>query len=175
MVKNGVSVQTRLAKGLPLIQGDRVQLQQVILNLIVNAVDAMSGVSEGARELFVGTADDAQNGVLIEVRDSGPGLPPESLDRVFDAYFRPAAGRAQTDLLVCHGNVIRYLVTRALGVDTAAWLEMSVGHASITHIRVEADGRYKVISIGDVGHLPPALRSGASGDPKRSLAIPALP
>ena len=97
------------------------------------------------------------------------------LDRVFDAYFRPAAGRAQTDLLVCHGNVIRYLVTRALGVDTAAWLEMSVGHASITHIRVEADGRYKVISIGDVGHLPPALRSGATGDPKRSLAIPALP
>ena len=97
------------------------------------------------------------------------------LDRVFATYFHPAAGDAQTDLIVCHGNVIRYLVTRALGVDTSAWLEMSVGNASITHIRVEADGRYKVISVGDVGHLPPALRSGATGDPHRSLAIPALP
>lgn len=97
------------------------------------------------------------------------------LDRVFATYFRPGAGSGQADLIVCHGNVIRYLVTRALGVDTAAWLEMSVGHASITHIRVEADGRYKVISIGDVGHIPPALRTGATGDPKRSLAIPALP
>ena len=97
------------------------------------------------------------------------------LDRVFAKYFRPAADREQTDLIVCHGNVIRYLVTRALGVDTSAWLEMSVGHASITRIRVEADGRYKVISVGDVGHLPPALRTGATGDPRRSLEIPALP
>jgi serine/threonine-protein phosphatase PGAM5 len=97
------------------------------------------------------------------------------LDRVFATYFRPAAGREHSDLIVCHGNVIRYLVTRALGVDTDAWLEMSVGHASITRIRVEADGRYKVISVGDVGHIPPALRTGATGDPQRSLAIPALP
>lgn len=97
------------------------------------------------------------------------------LDRVFATYFRPADGREQTDLIVCHGNVIRYLVTRALGVDTTAWLEMSVGHASITRIRVESDGRFKVISVGDVGHLPPALRSGATGDPQRSLAIPVLP
>ena len=99
------------------------------------------------------------------------------LDRVFATYFRPASGQGQeqADLLICHGNVIRYLVTRALGVDTTAWLEMSVGHASITHIRVEADGRFKVISVGDVGHLPPRLRTGATGDPPRSLAIPALP
>ena len=97
------------------------------------------------------------------------------LDRVFATYFHPATGRGETDLIVCHGNVIRYLVTRALGVDTMAWLEMSVGHASITHIHIEADGRYKVISVGDVGHIPPALRTGATGDPQRSLAIPALP
>lgn len=97
------------------------------------------------------------------------------LDRVFATYFHPAAGHQQADLLVCHGNVIRYLVTRALGVDTATWLEMSVGHASLTRIRVEADGRFKVISIGDVGHLPTTLRTGATGDPQRSLAVPALP
>lgn len=97
------------------------------------------------------------------------------LDRVFDTYFKPAAGGERTELFVCHGNVIRYLVTRALGVDTTAWLEMSVGHASITTIRVEADGRFKVIGVGDVGHIPPNLRTGATGDPERTLAIPALP
>jgi serine/threonine-protein phosphatase PGAM5 len=97
------------------------------------------------------------------------------LDRVFARYFKPVAGHERTDLMVCHGNVIRYLVTRALGVDTSAWLEMSPGHASITRIRVEADGRFKVLSVGDVGHIPPALRTGSTGDPERSLAIPALP
>jgi PAS domain S-box-containing protein len=105
MVKNGVSVQTRLAESLPLIQGDRVQLQQVILNLIVNAVDAMSGVSAGARELFIGTADDAQNGVLIEVRDSGPGLPPESLDRVFDAFYTTKAAGMGMGLSICRSII----------------------------------------------------------------------
>jgi serine/threonine-protein phosphatase PGAM5 len=96
------------------------------------------------------------------------------LDRVFATYFKPASGSARTELFVCHGNVIRYLVTRALGVDSTAWLEMSVGNASITTIRVESDGRFKVIAVGDVGHIPPNLRTGATGDLDRSLAIPAL-
>lgn len=97
------------------------------------------------------------------------------LDRAFARFFKPATGKPQTDLLVCHGNVTRYLVTRALGVDAAAWLEMSVRHASITLIRVEADGRFKVIAVGDAGHIPPNLLSGATGDPaERSLAIPEL-
>ncbi|MEO8461342.1 MAG: histidine phosphatase family protein [Dokdonella sp.] len=97
------------------------------------------------------------------------------LDKIFSEYFRPASGKEQTDLFVCHGNVIRYLVTRALDVDPIAWLGMSVGHASITKIRVEADGHIKVIAVGDVGHLPPNMQTGSSGDDERSLAIPALP
>jgi serine/threonine-protein phosphatase PGAM5 len=97
------------------------------------------------------------------------------LDRVFDRYFKPAMGAEHTDLFVCHGNVIRYLVTRALGVDTKAWLEMSVGNASITEIRIEANGSFKVISVGDVGHLPPSMHTGATGDSEHSLAIPPLP
>lgn len=99
----------------------------------------------------------------------------EKLDRDFERFFKPAMGANQTDLIVCHGNVIRYLTTRALGVDTKAWLEMSVGHASITTIRVDANGKFKVIAVGDVGHIPPNLRTGASGDAERSLAIPVLP
>lgn len=96
----------------------------------------------------------------------------EQLDRLFATYFKPAEGKAQQELMVCHGNVTRYLVTRALGVDTQAWLEMSFGHVSMTTIRIEADGSMKLIAAGDVGHVPPHLRTGATGDPERSLALP---
>ena len=94
------------------------------------------------------------------------------LDRVFATWFKPAAGGDRSDLFVCHGNVIRYLVTRALGVDRQAWLEMSIGHASITKVLVKPDGSMQVIAVGDVGHLPPNLQSGTSADPERELAVP---
>jgi signal transduction histidine kinase len=87
MLKNGVSVETRFVEGLPLIQGDRVQLQQVILNLIVNAVEAMSGVGDGRRELVIGSGKDALGGIIVSVQDSGPGLHPESVDRLFEAFY----------------------------------------------------------------------------------------
>lgn len=99
------------------------------------------------------------------------------LDRIFARYFVPAVGAPHTDLFVCHGNVIRNLVTRALGVDSKAWLEMSLGHASITTIHIKADGTMQVIAAGDVGHIPPNLQSGTSADrddPVQSqLAAPA--
>ena len=72
--RSRVSLQTQLAKEVPLILGDRIQLQQVILNLIINAIEAMSGVGEGPRELQVGSGKDNSQGVLVTVRDSGPGL-----------------------------------------------------------------------------------------------------
>jgi serine/threonine-protein phosphatase PGAM5 len=93
----------------------------------------------------------------------------QQLDRLYAAHFRPAVGAPSTELYVCHGNVIRYLTTRALGVDPAAWLSMSIGHASITRIRIAPDGSMQVIAVGDVGHLPPNLQTGASGDPERNL------
>lgn len=94
------------------------------------------------------------------------------LDALFTARFVSSADADRHELLVAHGGVIRYLVTKALGVDTAVWLEMSVHHASLTVIRVEPDGRFKVIAVGDSGHLPPSLTTGATGDPDRSLEIP---
>lgn len=96
------------------------------------------------------------------------------LDRVYARFFTAANGQDRRDLLVCHGNVIRYLVTRALGVDTGAWLAMSIENASITTIRIDAKGRAHVIAVGDVGHIPPAMRTSAFGDPPRDLAIPEL-
>jgi signal transduction histidine kinase len=105
LVKSSVSLQTQLAAGLPLIQGDRVQLQQVILNLIINAVEAMSGVSEGARELLIGTGEDGSSGVLVTVQDSGPGLNPESFDRLFNAFYTTKAGGMGMGLSICRSIV----------------------------------------------------------------------
>lgn len=105
VVKNSVSVQTQLAEDLPLIQGDRVQLQQVILNLIFNAVQAMSGVGERPRELLIGTREDASNGVLVEVRDSGTGLPLENFDHVFEAFYTTKPGGMGMGLSVCRSIV----------------------------------------------------------------------
>ena len=92
-------------------------------------------------------------------------------DRLFTTLFRPAEGAARTELHVAHSGVIRYLVARALGMDETNWAAMSIGHASITRIRIEADGSIKVIAIGDVGHVPPNLQTGASGDRERSLQV----
>ena len=76
IVRNGVSVQTRLVVGLPYVQVDRIQIQQVVLNLILNAVEAMSLVKKGVRELAVSTEQLKADGVLVAVRDSGPGIDP---------------------------------------------------------------------------------------------------
>jgi serine/threonine-protein phosphatase PGAM5 len=96
----------------------------------------------------------------------------QQFDRLFAEHFTPAPDAPRQELMVCHGNVIRYLITKSLGVDTEAWLEMSLGHVSMTTIRIEADGRMKLIAAGDVGHVPPNLRTGATGDPERALAAP---
>jgi C4-dicarboxylate-specific signal transduction histidine kinase len=104
-VKDGISVRTQLAEGLPLIQGDRVQLQQVILNLILNAVQAMSGVSEKSRELLVSTEQEASGAVLVTVQDSGPGLDPESVARAFDAFYTTKPQGMGIGLAICRSIV----------------------------------------------------------------------
>jgi len=94
------------------------------------------------------------------------------LDQSFQAYFQPATDHERRDLLVCHGNVIRYLVTRAMGVDPHAWLAMSVGHASLTVIRIYPQGGMQVLAVGDVGHIPPNMQSG-TGAENPELIVPA--
>ena len=85
--RHGVVLETHLAADVPLILGDRIQVQQVLLNLLMNAIEALSGVGEGPRELWVSSERGAATEVVIAVRDSGPGLDPQSLDRLFDAFY----------------------------------------------------------------------------------------
>ena len=101
VVKNGISVQSHLVDGLPLIQGDRVQLQQVIMNLIVNAVEALGSISEGSRELVITTGKGEPDGVLVVVRDSGPGLSSAGLDRIFEAFYTTKPGGLGMGLSIC--------------------------------------------------------------------------
>jgi PAS domain S-box-containing protein len=102
--RKGVSLETQLAD-LPLIQADRIQLQQVILNLIINAVQAMSDVTEGSRELWISTGTDASGQVLVAVRDSGPGLNQESLDRLFDAFYTTKTDGMGMGLSICRSII----------------------------------------------------------------------
>jgi signal transduction histidine kinase len=104
-LKNGVSVRTELADGLPLIEGDRVQLQQVVLNLIVNAVQAMGAVPDGVRDLRVTTAQAEPTGVLVAVMDSGPGLAPGTVERIFDPFYSTKPGGLGMGLSICRSIV----------------------------------------------------------------------
>ena len=85
--RNRVELRTHLSSDLPLVCADRVQLQQVILNLIVNAMEAMSGVGNRPRELVVGAGGSDSNEVFVEVRDSGPGLDPANLSCLFESFY----------------------------------------------------------------------------------------
>jgi signal transduction histidine kinase len=101
---NGVLVRTQLAEGLPPVQGDRVQLQQVLLNLIINAIEAMRGVREGERQLFVSTGNESE-GVLVEVQDTGPGLTPATLDHLFGAFYTTKPGGLGLGLSICRSII----------------------------------------------------------------------
>jgi C4-dicarboxylate-specific signal transduction histidine kinase len=100
-VKTGVTVGTQLAGDSPPIQGDRVQLQQVMLNLIVNAIQSMSGVEDGNRELRISTARIEPEGVCVAVQDTGHGLRPESLPRLFEPFYTTKPDGMGMGLSIC--------------------------------------------------------------------------
>ena len=104
-VRTGVSVQTRLADGLPLIHGDRVQLQQVILNLTMNAVEAMSGIAEAPRELLITTRLAESSDVLVSVRDSGSGLAPATLEHLFEPFYTTKPTGLGMGLSICRSII----------------------------------------------------------------------
>ncbi|SIO48674.1 PAS domain S-box-containing protein [Bradyrhizobium erythrophlei] len=104
-MRSGTSVQADLAEGLPLVEGDRVQLQQVILNLAINAIEAMSVTSDRTRELLISTRKAEPSSVLVEVRDSGPGLVPGTLEHLFDAFYTTKPGGLGMGLSICRSII----------------------------------------------------------------------
>jgi C4-dicarboxylate-specific signal transduction histidine kinase len=103
--KNRVTVETYFTEGLSDIRLDRVQLQQVVLNLILNAVEAMSSIAEGARELSITTKQYEAGDVLVAVRDSGPGIDPGCLARVFDAFYTTKSSGVGMGLSICRSII----------------------------------------------------------------------
>jgi C4-dicarboxylate-specific signal transduction histidine kinase len=119
---NEVSIRIQLAEGLRQIRGDRVQMQQVILNLILNAVEAMATLDNGMRELHISTENGNHGDVVVAVRDSGPGIDPKRRERIFDAFYTTKANGMGMGLWICrsivsaHGGALWMEATEPRGV-----------------------------------------------------------
>jgi signal transduction histidine kinase len=127
-----VTIRSELAEELPQVPANRVQLQQVVVNLIMNAVDAMSAVADRARILRVRTEVDEFNHLLITVEDSGTGIDPEHVERVFDAFFTTKS----------HGMGMGLSICRSIVEGHGGRLAVSAGqpHGSIFHISLPTGG-----------------------------------
>jgi PAS domain S-box-containing protein len=105
IARSAVSAKTELVEDLPPVWGDRVQLQQVMLNLFLNAIEAMSEMDEGLRELLISTERTRSGAVLVEVRDSGPGFAPESAERIFESFYTTKPGGLGMGLAISHSII----------------------------------------------------------------------
>ena len=103
--RNRVQILTRLEDGLPPIEGDRVQLQQVTLNLIMNALEAIGDRDAGPREILISTAATPSRNVHVRVQDSGPGIDPANLERIFDAFYTTKANGLGLGLSICRSII----------------------------------------------------------------------
>ena len=103
---NGIAVNTYLMDEVIPVQGDRVQLQQVVVNLILNAVEAMSSDEKGARELSIRIEQGRADGnVLVQVRDTGPGIDPEKVERVFEPFYTTKTSGVGMGLSICRSII----------------------------------------------------------------------
>jgi PAS domain S-box-containing protein len=103
--KHRVMMQMRLAEALPPVHADRVQLQQVVLNLILNAIDAIASVDDEARELVISTESSSAEGVLVAISDSGPGVDPENRERIFESFFTTKSDGVGIGLSICRSII----------------------------------------------------------------------
>ncbi|MEM5383350.1 AAA family ATPase [Paraburkholderia phymatum] len=126
--RNGVSVRLQLAEDLPLIQGDRVQLQQVMLNLVINAIDAMSAVDDEPRELTISTAMNETGAVLVTVCDSGPGIAPGNIERIFAPFYTTKTTGLGMGLSICRSIVEAH--------GGRLWVSANVPHGAIFEFTV---------------------------------------
>ena len=120
-LRHDISLRTQFADGLPPVEGERVQLQQVLMNLILNAVEAMALLDCPVREIQVSTNADAEGAVLVAVRDSGPGIEPAVKDRVFEPFYTTKPDGMGMGLAICrsiieaHGGKLWATATKPRG------------------------------------------------------------
>jgi PAS domain S-box-containing protein len=99
------SVTTSLEPGIPMIHGDPVQIQQVIMNLLINALDAVMAKTTAARYIFVSTGTESDDGIKVNVADSGPGIDPEKIDSIFHSFFTTKAAGMGLGLTICRSII----------------------------------------------------------------------
>jgi PAS domain S-box-containing protein len=104
-IRNGISIATDLTDNLPAVEADRVQLQQVLVNLIVNAIEAMGSTSEGPRELLISTRNAESSAVLVALQDSGPGLEAAMLERAFESFYTTKPTGLGMGLSICRSII----------------------------------------------------------------------
>jgi C4-dicarboxylate-specific signal transduction histidine kinase len=118
---------------LPLIQGDRVELQQVLLNLIMNALEAMSCVNEGERQLWICATLEGADWVLVSVSDSGPGFASENVDQVFTSFYTTKPTGLGLGLSICrsiiesHGGCLKACANQPRGATVQFTLPIVQG------------------------------------------------
>ena len=123
--KQNVSVKTELTDRLPQVIGNRIQLQQVILNLMINALEAMTTTTEHKRTLCVKSAIQAPDTVLITVEDSGIGIDPENIERMFDALFTTKSNGMGMGLSICRSIIEAH--------NGRLWASADIHHGSVFH------------------------------------------
>jgi PAS domain S-box-containing protein len=133
ILRSGVVLETQLGRDLPSVRGDRVQLQQVIMNLVMNAVEAMSSMGEGTRELQIATDKDREEHVAITVSDSGPMVEPESLNRFFEAFYSTKPTGMGIGLSICRSIIEAH--------EGRIWASANVPRGATLHVTLPASGK----------------------------------
>jgi serine/threonine-protein phosphatase PGAM5 len=112
--------------------------------------------------------------IMADETESDLQMCVKNLEAAFAEYFLPSPdGNDRNDIIVCHGNVIRYFVTKVLKADPMSWLQMSIGNCSLTIIRILPDGSMRLAAYGDMGHIPPNMQTETGGNnPPKELMIP---
>jgi signal transduction histidine kinase len=105
LLSHRVSLRMELAPALPVVLADRVQLQQVIINLVINGIEAMQGVTERPRELSIRTHQNEARQVLVTVKDCGVGISAEDADRLFSPFFTTKSGGMGMGLSICRSII----------------------------------------------------------------------
>jgi uracil-xanthine permease len=124
----GVTVRLELAGALPQVWGDRIQLQQVVLNLVTNAVEAMSALRDHARVLAVTTSLESAESVVMAISDSGTGIDPKDAERIFDPFFTTKLRGMGMGLSICRSIVETH--------DGRLWVSPGTPHGSVFHVRL---------------------------------------